>query len=68
MPVYEYRCRHCGEAFSRLQRMDADTAEVVCPACGHQDAERLLSSFASASGGGFPGGARQPSSSCGGST
>lgn len=51
MPIYEYRCRACGHRFSRLQKIGADAAQVACPSCGAQDAEREVSTFASSSSG-----------------
>ena len=33
MPIYAYRCSHCGHAQDVLQRM-ADPVLSVCPACG----------------------------------
>lgn len=60
MPIYEYRCKECGHVFSRLQRIGATSDGVVCPACGRESSERLVSTFASASPG-SPRGA----SSCG---
>ncbi len=43
MPLYDFRCRSCGEEFE-----DRVPASVVppCPACGAADAERVLSAFA----------------------
>ena len=43
MPIYEYRCRVCGERFEELT--SADAAAPACPRCG-ADAERLLSAQA----------------------
>ncbi|RMG41763.1 MAG: zinc ribbon domain-containing protein [Planctomycetota bacterium] len=37
MPIYEYRCRHCGHQFEELVRPGQ---QVVCPACG-ADQNRL---------------------------
>jgi putative FmdB family regulatory protein len=48
MPVYEYRCRTCGERFELLRRsMNDDAGTVPCPD-GHADTVRLLSMFATA--------------------
>lgn len=46
MPMYEYRCRDCGRRFEVLQRMGAGAEGVECPACGAENAEKLLSTFA----------------------
>ena len=41
MPVYEYKCKECGEKFEKLVKMDA---EVRCPKCGGE-VEKLISAF-----------------------
>jgi putative FmdB family regulatory protein len=46
MPLYEYRCRYCGARFEKLVSISASTAEVVCPVCERQQAERLISQVA----------------------
>jgi putative FmdB family regulatory protein len=52
MPLYEYRCRGCGERFEILQRLGEDGSKLACPRCGEVRPERVLSTFAS--GGGAP--------------
>jgi len=56
MPLYEYRCRGCTERFEVLQRLGASGDDVLCPRCGEEKPERVLSTFAA-------GGAREASSS-----
>jgi putative FmdB family regulatory protein len=56
MPLYEYRCRGCGERFEVLQRLGAGGGDVLCPRCGGEKPERVLSTFAA-------GGTREASSS-----
>src|ERR671936_773214 len=41
MPIYEYRCDHCGHEFSRHQRFDEEPV-ATCPNCG-QRPRKLLS-------------------------
>lgn len=42
MPIYEYVCQTCHEAFEK--RVSAEKAdEVACPACGAPNAKRKLS-------------------------
>ena len=54
MPVYEYVCRGCGQAFERyVQRW---SEPVACPACASGEVEKQLSTFAMA-GSGSAGGA-----------
>ncbi len=50
MPIYEYRCNNCKNAFSRLQKIGTGSDGVKCPKCESENVERLLSSFASTSG------------------
>jgi putative FmdB family regulatory protein len=50
MPIYEYRCKDCGQGFSRLQSVSASAEGVTCNKCDSNNVERLLSTFASTSG------------------
>ena len=43
MPLYEFDCSSCGHRFEALVR---GTAAPSCPACGSQELQRILSSFA----------------------
>lgn len=45
MPIYEYKCRACGETFESYRSIAADDAEVKCPKCGCKNPYRVLSSF-----------------------
>ncbi len=48
MPMYEYRCRSCGDRFEELVPSSSiDDSEVACPACGQHAVEKLMSAFAS---------------------
>ena len=44
MPILEYRCGKCGKEFEWLKL--ASNEEPVCPHCGGDEFERLLSTFA----------------------
>jgi len=45
MPIYEYRCPHCGHVFERLTFKTSWTAKgLECPACGGTGATRVVSS------------------------
>jgi len=59
MPMYEYRCPHCGARFEVLQRMGQGPKGMRCPECGAAGVERQLSTFAgkSLSATGFSGAA-----------
>ena len=38
MPVYEYQCTECGEAFEKLVKLDE---EVECPECGGEVVKQI---------------------------
>jgi len=42
MPIYEYRCDSCGHQKEHLQKM-SDAPLSVCPACGKETYNKLLS-------------------------
>ena len=42
MPLFDFRCKSCGEEFEALVRPQAVPA---CPTCASADLERLLSGF-----------------------
>jgi len=43
MPLYEYRCRGCGDTFETLRGSHDKDADVECPQCGEKKAEKLIS-------------------------
>lgn len=46
MPIYEYECRSCGKVFSAaLSLREHDAKNVVCPGCGSNKVEQLISAF-----------------------
>lgn len=45
MPIYEYRCRTCGDTFEELRPAAEADAPVAC-GCGHADTTRLPSLIA----------------------
>ncbi len=49
MPLFEYVCSDCGEAFEAVVMGDAKAA---CPRCESRDLRRLMSTFAVGHGGG----------------
>ncbi len=61
MPLYEYRCSGCGDSFEKLVRNTSKPVEILCPSCGSDDVKKLLSTFATHTGGSRP---VAPSSSC----
>ena len=42
MPIYEYRCEHCGHEMDTLQKL-SDAPLVECPACGRPALKKLIS-------------------------
>lgn len=36
MPIYEYRCEHCGFEFEHLHRQVTESREMECEECGEQ--------------------------------
>ncbi len=46
MPLYEFKCRSCEQPFEERLTSYRDIPEVVCPACGSESVEKLLSLFA----------------------
>jgi putative FmdB family regulatory protein len=67
MPIYEYRCKACGEKFDKLVHMSTKTEEIECPKCGQRQAEKAVSLFGGL-GRSAPAGAGLSSASCGPST
>lgn len=50
MPIYEYRCRGCGQEFEKYVSSAPSTA-VACPACASDAITRKLSVFGLKAGG-----------------
>ena len=44
MPIYDYRCRQCGEVCEVFLR-NPDGEAGKCPNCGSESLERLVSTF-----------------------
>lgn len=66
MPIYEFKCRQCNHVFESLCTRSSDANQAVCPACGAEQAERLLSTFCSVSASPAQGlGSSPAASSCG---
>jgi len=45
VPIYEYRCRDCGQQLAILRGL-SDSSKPRCPACGGDDLARLISRVA----------------------
>ena len=55
MPIYEYSCEACGKGSSALLAR-FDSPDPACPHCGKPRLRRLVSTFATVSGGDEGGG------------
>ncbi len=42
MPIYQYRCEHCGEELEKMQKL-ADAPLTDCPACGQPTLKKVIS-------------------------
>lgn len=62
MPLYEFQCSECDQAFEELVRAASAIVEVRCPDCGSEHVRRKVSLFASRVSGGV--GASAPAASC----
>jgi len=51
MPIYEYECLKCGERFELRRGMSDSDQDVKCPRCEAENPRRVLSTFATTSGG-----------------
>ena len=52
MPIYEFRCKKCGETFEALRRVGDTGRDLACPSCGTRAPEKIFSVFAAGAGGG----------------
>src|SRR5262249_41362214 len=46
MPLYEYRCRGCGNQFEVLQRLGEGAEGLACTSCGAAALDKQFSTFA----------------------
>ncbi len=58
MPIYEYKCKKCGEKFEQRLGFFHRDSSVKCPKCGTDNPERIYSPFMSSSGSCSPGPSR----------
>ena len=57
MPIYEFKCRTCGELVEFLFKNPEDQVALKCPKCGGEGLERVLSTTHYAMGSDYPKGA-----------
>lgn len=62
MPIYEYRCTECGEAFELFLRSVTQKATPTCPKCESSKVEKAVSLFGV---GGSSGGNQASAAACG---
>ena len=62
MPIFEYACQACGNAFELLVRSDT---VLECPQCHSPQLAKQLSVFATAASGAEPALAAGPCGACG---
>ena len=62
MPIYEYKCSHCGTIFEKLRSTSEMDMPIPCESCGENDCKRQLSVFATKPGGEMPG--NNPAAAC----
>jgi len=43
MPIYEYKCRSCGQVSEVLTHGSANLKQVLCLNCGSDDVQKILS-------------------------
>jgi putative FmdB family regulatory protein len=55
MPLYEYKCKECGQQFESYRRLSDAGGDETCPACGAR-AEKVGLSLFRAKGSPSPGG------------
>ena len=65
MPIYEYRCKSCGNKFEKLVQ---GKEKVTCPKCGKGSLEKLFSVFGVKSSSGFTPSSGSSCSTCTSST
>ena len=45
MPIYEFKCKKCGDVFDVLFRSSQEKREVSCPVCKAKKVDKLMSVF-----------------------
>ena len=63
MPIYEYKCRECGDRFEKLVRTSVSEKDVRCPTCDSAVVQRQVSACGFI-GGGSDFGAAPSANSC----
>ena len=51
MPIFEFKCKKCGNTFETLCFRSSGEDKGPCPSCGSEESEKLLSTFSSVDSG-----------------
>ncbi|MBW2709436.1 MAG: zinc ribbon domain-containing protein [Deltaproteobacteria bacterium] len=51
MPIFEFKCKKCGNLYESLCFRSSGEDKCPCPACGGDESEKQLSIFSSAGSG-----------------
>lgn len=54
MPMYQYACRDCEQAFERNLPMARSSETQACPECGSTDTRKVIGAIAVSSGAAGP--------------
>ena len=46
MPMYQFACRECGQAFDKQLRMSQASQTQECPNCGSLETRKVISAIA----------------------
>ncbi len=46
MPIFEFKCKDCGEKFEKLV-FSSDKEKIKCPKCNSENVNKVFSVFAS---------------------
>lgn len=55
MPIYEYRCKNCGNCFEQIVFPSDDEKSFTCTKCGKKDLQRVVSAFSCIGSDGYSG-------------
>ncbi len=48
MPIFEFKCKNCNHVFEELVfSSNSSSEDIICPACGDKNADKLMSAFSS---------------------
>jgi putative FmdB family regulatory protein len=51
MPIFEFKCKNCDHVFEEfLFSSNTESATIICPKCGSENADKLMSAFSSSGG------------------